>query len=305
MLRRHLVADGWNDRAIAGMLTSGRWVRMRRGAYVDRSAWQALDPAGRHEVRTRAVLMQANADLVVSHTSGLPLYDAPTWNIDLSTVQVTRRDGRAGRAEAGIRQHRGLVLDADVVTVHGVQVMAPARLCLEVTMLASTEAALAVVNHFLYTGMTTLEALRRRYELGIEHWRDTLRTGLVLQLANPRIASVGESRVLYLCRIFGLPAPEVQCEIRDPSGNLVAIVDFAWPELGVFVEFDGLVKYGALLKPGQSASEVVVREKRREDLIRELTGWRCLRLVWADLARPEETAARLGGFLFAGTPVAS
>ncbi len=34
-----------------------------------------------------------------------------------------------------------------------------------------------------------------------------------------------------------------------------------------------------------------MREKRREDLLRRLTGWSMLRLVWADLERPAATAA--------------
>ena len=96
-----------------------------------------------------------------------------------------------------------------------------------------------------------------------------------------------------------------QYKIRDRSGEVVAVVDFAWPELGLFLEFDGKIKYEKLLKDGESASDVVVREKRREDLIRELTGWRCIRLVWADLERPERTAQRIRAMLFPASGVAS
>ena len=35
------------------------------------------------------------------------------------------------------------------------------------------------------------------------------------------------------------------------AGHFIARVDFAWPELGIFVEFDGKVKYESLLKPGR------------------------------------------------------
>jgi hypothetical protein len=37
----------------------------------------------------------------------------------------------------------------------------------------------------------------------------------------------------------------------------------------------------------------VLREKRREELICELTGWRCIRIVWADLYAPVKTADRI------------
>jgi hypothetical protein len=73
----------------------------------------------------------------------------------------------------------------------------------------------------------------------------------------------------------------------------VARVDLAWPELGLFLEFDGKVKYERLLKEGEHASDVVFREKQREDMIRRLTGWRCIRIVWADLYKPEVTAAKI------------
>ena len=37
--------------------------------------------------------------------------------------------------------------------------------------------------------------------------------------------------------------------------------------------------------------DVVLREKKREALICRLTGWRCHRIVWADLYHPVETCA--------------
>ena len=132
MLRGELVEDGWNDRAIAAMCRGGAWVRVRRGAYVEMHYWRCLDDAGRHEVKTRAVLKQANADLVVSHTSAVPFYDGPTWGLDLTSVHGTRVDGKAGRAEAGVRQHRGKLVEGDVTERHGVMVMAPERVAIEV-----------------------------------------------------------------------------------------------------------------------------------------------------------------------------
>lgn len=92
--------------------------------------------------------------------------------------------------------------------------------------------------------------------------------------------------------------PEPQYEIKDANGRVVARVDFAWPELGVFLEFDGMVKYQKPLREGETASDVVVREKQRQDLICRLTGWRCIRIVWADLAHPERTAALIRSVLF-------
>ena len=115
-----------------------------------------------------------------------------------------------------------------------------------------------------------------------------------------RCESIGEARTLCLIYRQALPKPEVQYEIRDEWGRVVARVDFAWPELGVFLEFDGKVKYQELLKDGESPTDVVLREKKREELICRLTGWRCIRITWADLYRPEHTAADIRKVLFPG-----
>ncbi len=293
MLRKQLFAEGWNDRAIARMLASHQWVRVRNGAYVEAGAWHALDLAAQHELRVRAVLLQSKTKLVASHSSAMPLYDGPTWGLGLDCVHGTRTDRKAGRREAGVQQHRGAICDGDVAERHGVSVMSATRVGLEITTVASTEAALVAVNHLLHAGFTTVEDMRKRYERGIVFWKGTLSTDLVLRLANAAVESVGESRFYYFCYANGLPAPIPQYEVFDEAGQFIGRVDFAWPELGIFIEFDGKVKYEALLKPGQSASDVVVREKRREERIVEVTGWVCIRVTWADLENPEALLARI------------
>jgi hypothetical protein len=292
MLRKHLIDAGYTDRAIARHVAGGAWVRIRHGAYTDAETWRRLDAAGRHALVARAAVAQAKTEVAVSHVSGLPLFDAPTWGIDLTVVHLTRKDGNAGRSEAGVRQHSGAIVVGDVVERDGLEVMTPTRLGLEVTTVADVEASMCVVSHFLHTGQTTLEKLRARYEL-MRHWPDTLRTDLVLRLSDARFESVGECRTYYLCFREGLPMPEPQYEVFDENGELVGRVDFAWPELGVFLEFDGKIKYEKLLRDGERASDVVVREKEREQAICRITGWRCIRISWADLAHPARTAAMI------------
>jgi hypothetical protein len=296
-LRKTLLARGHDDRSIARLVAAGVLVRVRRGAYADKHLFDRLDDAGRHGIRARAVVQQAGTRVVLSHVSGLPEYDAPTWGLDLSDVHVTRPDGRAGRHEAGVHQHCGTIIAGDVVERHGLQVMSPTRLVLEVTTVAGLESSLVVANHFLHCRATTKEALHERYAL-MEHWPNTLRTDLVLRLADPRIESVGETRSFGLFFNHGLPAPEPQYAICDATGRVIARVDFAWPDLGVFLEFDGKVKYEGLLRPGQRASDVVIAEKEREKLICRTTGWRCIRITWADLARPAATAAMIHDELY-------
>jgi hypothetical protein len=86
--------------------------------------------------------------------------------------------------------------------------------------------------------------------------------------------------------------------VFSPDGRFVGRSDFGWPDFGVLGEFDGKTKYGELLRrPGQTAEEVLIAEKMREDRMREL-GWVVIRWMWHDLMRPEPLINRLRqGFL--------
>jgi hypothetical protein len=304
-LRRELIRDGWHDRGIAQQLRSREWVRPRRGAYVGAPAWKALDAPGRHVVTTRAVVKQAKTDVVVSHSSAVPWWGGPTWGLDLDLVQITRRDGKTGRKEAGVRQHSGLILDEDVVARHGLDVMSPTRTALEVSTVASTEVAVVVLNDFLHRKLTTPAAVRQRYDIGMEHWPDTRATDIVIRLGDPRIASVLESRFLCFCFRAGLPAPIPQYEVRTPDGHLVAVLDFAWPALGAYVETNGKIKYLELLEPNEKPGDVIERERRREELVHQLTSFRALHVGWGDLAMPHATELRVRNHLWPAEASAS
>lgn len=297
-LRRELLGQGWHDRGIAAELRAGRWTRPRRGAYVDAAAWGSLDDAGRHVVVTRAVVRQAKTPLVVSHVSAVPWWGGPIWGLDLTAVHATRRDGETGRVEAGVHQHCGVILDGDVVLQHDQAVMSPTRTALEVTTVASTESALVVLNDFLHRGLTTPVEVRRRYELNMEHWPDSRRTDLVIRLGDPRIQSILESRFLLFCFRAGLPAPTPQYAVRTPDGHLVAELDFAWPELGAYVETNGKAKYLQLVKPGERPGDIIGRERRREELVNQLTGFRALHVEWDDVERPRLTEQRVRDHLW-------
>ncbi len=82
----------------------------------------------------------------------------------------------------------------------------------------------------------------------------------------------------------GLPSPIPQREIFDQDGVLIGRADFAWEQYRTIGEFDGKVKYGDLLQPGQLPSDALFAEKLREDAFRD-AGWQIVRWIWADLYR--------------------
>jgi len=291
-LRSELKNAGHSDRDIAALVAGGVLRRLRRGAYADAPAFDAADASGRHRLLARAAVKQAKTRVIVSHTSAVPFHDGPIWRLPMNEVQLSRPDGRAGRAQAGIRQHQRLVQPDDVVIRHGLEVMSATRTALEVTTCASTEVSLIVVNDFLHRRLTTVLDLQQRYA-AMCHDPYTLKTDLVLRLADPRLESPAETRTWFMCYRHGVPAPTPQYQLRDEIGDLIARLDFAWPELGVWLEVDGRQKYVKHLREGESVVDVVLREKERESMIAEITGWRCIRITWVDLADPEDTVARI------------
>lgn len=296
-LRSEAEALGYHDTAMARLVRDKTWHRVRRGAYTFTDVWRPLDAAGRYALVCRAGLRQAKTEVLLSHVSSIGEHLGPLWGLDLTTVHLTRPDGRSGRKERGIQQHQGRLSVEDRVVRRGVPVTSATRSVLDLTTVAGTEACLCVMDNFLHRGLTD-DALLETGTTAMRHWPGSLTTDLVVRLSDARSESVGETRTRYLCFRHGLPSPLPQYEIVDGRGQIVARVDFAWPELGVFLEFDGRVKYTSLLKDGESPADVVLREKRREELVCRLTGWRCIRLVWSDLEQPSRTASLIRSTLF-------
>ncbi|MAS55247.1 MAG: hypothetical protein CMJ44_11610 [Pimelobacter sp.] len=299
VLRRDLVDQGFNDRAIARLVKSGVWAKPRRGAFVDGPGYAKLDEVGRHAVRSRAVLRQARVPMSLTHTSALVWHNAPSFGLDLREVQTTRHDAKCNRAEAGVRQHSGLLPPEHRTELHGIRLASPTRAAVEFTTVAGVEAGIVQVSHLLHTGQTNSAQLSAM-QLYTEHWPNSLTTDLVLRLADERFESVAEARFFYLCFRWSVPMPQPQYVVEDRAGLSVARLDFAWPARKRWVEVDGRVKYEKLLREGERASDVVLREKRREKMVQDITGWECLRIDNDDLSWGRHTAERVRQFLDAG-----
>jgi hypothetical protein len=301
-LRKELLARGMSDRDIARAVAGGAIHRLRHGAYVAAESWSACDEVGRHALMVRAVCRQARTGIVVSHVSAVGEWDIAQWELPLGEVHITRDDQRAGRKEAGVHQHLGALREKDVILRNGIRLTAAPRTCLDTLSLVDVEHGLVVVNDALKKKLLTVEDLQDCAAF-MEQWPGSLRHRVVLRLADGRIESVGESRFFFLCWDQGLPLPIPQYEVYDERRRLVAVVDFAWPELGLFVEFDGKIKYTAPDRADETVVDVVLREKKREELVCRVTGWRCLRVVWADLYQPERTAALVRSLFRASSSV--
>lgn len=290
LLRRDANAAGIQDIVLTRAVRAGALHRLRHGLYVRRTVWDAASHEERHRLLSRAIIQLYDDDVVLSHASSAIWQGGPSWGVDLSMCHLTHRSGRGGRRHAKVVHHHGSCTDDDLEVLAGVTVTTPPRLVVEVLSTDGTEAALVQANHFLHEQRMTQDELADRIR-ALRNWPGTLSGETVIRLSDPAIETVAETRVSLLCFRARLPLPQAQVDILDADGEFIGRVDFAWLEERVIVEFDGLVKYRQP-HPGSSAAEVLIAEKRREERLRE-AGWTVIRLTWADLQRPEQTANRI------------
>jgi hypothetical protein len=140
----------------------------------------------------------------------------------------------------------------------------------------------------LREGLTSIDELTAALpELGRLRIRGTARIRRVLHLrpnGAPPTGSLLETLMVQLARaVPDLPPPMRQFPIRDASGRIIAYLDLAWPELGLFIELDG-----------QQHKDQPQYDASRETAVVILTGWLCGRFTWRDVVwNPTSTARRL------------
>jgi hypothetical protein len=271
------------------MTKAGELVHLRRGAYAE-PADADLEPRLAHLRLIEATLPQCGPGAVLSHTSAAVVHDLPVWRQHLDRVHLTRDRQGGGQTRRWVRVH-GAPLDAsDVVEDGGRPVTSLARTVVDLGCTVPLTQAVAAGD----VALTRIARADLERVLG----RSAGRTGVgrarrAVALLDPRSESAGESFSRVVFHLAGLPAPEPQYSVVAPDGRFLGRCDFGWPDFGVVGEFDGKKKYGRLLrKPGQTAEDVLIEEKRREDRIRAL-GWIVIRWMWSDLTRPEPLLAQL------------
>jgi hypothetical protein len=290
--RADVLEVGLDDRFIRRQLSSGAWTRVRKGAYCYAHTWKDLDDLERHRRLARAVLHSHGDAVALSKVSGLlARTGCDAWGVDLTRVHVIRRDTRSGSIERDVVHHEGKISDDDIEVVDGLLVMKESRCVIETIAAAGVEPGLVVADSALRAARVDGEVLATAFD-ELRPCRGSRTVDLVLRLADGRAESVGESRARYLYWSQGLPRPELQFRVFDDDARLVGTTDLAWPGQRLLFEFDGRIKYGRLLEPGQQPGDVVFKEKLREDALRRATGWAMERATWADLSRPLETARR-------------
>ena len=280
-LTRALRLQGLNAAEVARLSRRGDLEHLRRGAYAAPPE-QALRRDEQHRRLVAATGPQLLDGSVVSHGSAAVLHRLPVWAGAIERVHVTRDGPGSGKLRHLVHVHQATLDAEDITVVDGIVVTTVARTVLDLARTRSMAQAVAAGDLALRNGLP-----RPELEQGLprmERWPGVRAARRAVAFLDPRSESVGESVSRVRMQLDGVPAPDLQRDIVGPDGRAVARVDFYWDEHQTAGEFDGEVKYGRLLKPGETAGDVVFQEKVREDQIRDLDQ-QVARWIWDDCWR--------------------
>lgn len=286
---------GISSRALERLVGTRVLTRVRHGAFVMTTVWQALWPDERYRLFVRATVLASPRDLVASHLSAAVMHRLPLVGAWPQTVHVLDPGAGGGASARLITSHRS-VPESDTVLIDGVWVTALARTLTDVAITETLERSVPALDAGLHAVRGREETaavgrgVRRRGEYmsallkfaegqfleqvlieldRVAPIKGRRRAEHAIAFANGLADGPGESlsRVRFL--ELGFETPELQVRFDGPDGR-DAFVDCYWRGVRKGGEFDGKYKYtrGAILKPGQDPGEIVFAEKRREDALR-------------------------------------
>lgn len=220
------------------------------------------------------------------------LHGLPVWGpAPLDRVQVTRPGAGRGKCRGYVHLHVARLPAAEVTVVDGVAVTTLERTVADLARSLPVPLSVAAGDAALRRGARPellLEVLERGRGLpGLPVARR------VAAFLDARSESAGESASRVVLHRIGLMPSDLQLEVVDDhDGEVIGRCDFGWRAQRTLGEFDGLVKYGRLLRPGQRVEDVVLAEKRREDALRD-RGWQLVRWSRSDLRHEQLLGVRL------------
>lgn len=297
-LRRDLLLAGYSDDEIARAVRTGAAERLCHGAVG--LATPLTDPNAEFDRYRNTTVVRALRlrSCVISHLSAAAIHRLPIYRGDTDFVHVTRPHRGGARRGRGLVQHSARLTDADVVRVGAYRVTSVARTLLDVGRSESLQTAVVMADAALQQGLVTPgvveEVVNRQSGTPGMH-----RARRALSLVDGRSESVGESLTRLVFRKIGIVLNDLQVEVRADGGELLGRVDAALLDDGVLVEFDGRIKYQRYRRAGESITDMVLREKRREESLVD-AGYVVLRLVWADLFDLAKLRARVERAIRAG-----
>ncbi len=284
---------------LSARCAAGELVRVRRGVYVATSAWKAMPRWERDRLRIIAALEAGDGSRVLIQQSAAVIWGIPVIGPQ-PEILLLAPDGSHGRRRGDVRWATRKLLEP-LAGHAGVRLTARTQTVIDMAVYLPFQQAVPAMDHVLRPDPTrgfpplTKEQLQSVAERLPDRAKQR-RALRVIEFADARSESPGESFSRAVLHEHGFAAPELQQEFRSPSGELLGRTDFYWREQRLVGEFDGAVKYGRGTTPPDVRSlpawEILTREKRREDDIREM-GVGFVRWSWPDITRPAHDSGSL------------
>lgn len=232
--RDHLTIKQLKDR-----LGAGRLEIVRRGVY--RSA--GTPATARNELR--AALLAAGPDALASHRSAAELWGLPGVVAEEPELLVPWPQWPR---LPGVRCHQSRRIPADHrLEREGVPVTSPARTLVDLAGVAPRGLLGALVDHALRRHLTTMPELEGAVALLAGRGRRgivALRTALTERSTGYHPGdSQAERRLSDALVAGGLPRPEAQYQV--PAGATVYLLDLAYPELRLGIDYDDWHTHGS------------------------------------------------------------
>jgi len=282
--RRELASIGAHSRLLDRAVRAGTLVRVSHGLYADAGTWVRLPEWERYRRRVEA-LLRSRPRWVASHHAALVLHGLPVHGADLARVDVAA-PALASAIRSGVHVHRLTDTHAELVRATP-RALPPAHACVLTAAAQGMESGVVAMDAALHRGL--LSTVDLEAALGHPGARyGGARARAAMDATDAACESPGESLTRLALAAVGAEVRS-QVEIHDRDG-FVGRVDFLVGDR-VVVEFDGAQKY-----EGVDGREALVREKRREDRLRE-AGYRVIRVTWSDLGNPARLVVRVRGAL--------
>ncbi len=255
-------------------LRSSVWRRLRQDVYADASL-----PV------THRLLVSA-VGLVLPEGAGFTGRSAATlWGVDdianpTDPVEVVVRAGTRWNPGPGVRVRS---LPAGRQLVRRGRWMCTSRVDTAVDMIrwGGTDDAVVLLDRLCLDGLVRLDDVRAAV-LELPRCQGSAQARRVAELADGFAESPPETRLRLLMHRAGLPAPRAQHRIFDEDG-FIARVDFAYPDLKIAIEYDGL---------WHAERQAFLSDRGRLNRLVD-AGWVVLHVTLEEMRHPERLVARV------------
>lgn len=185
-------------------------------------------------IRTKAAWLRSKRRGVLAGFSASALHGSRFVGPEIPAYIIDRYC----RPERGIVVWRDTPADDELCRIGEMQLTSPLRTAVDLARKFPEDVAVAAIDALARAArlpVADIAAATERHsgQRGIVKARKTI------ALVDPKAESPRETALRLLIIRAGFPAPQSQCPIYNEYGVLIGVVDFAWPELKIAVEYEG------------------------------------------------------------------